>query len=150
MSDYVFVVMAIVIAAISLTFLVRLDRKNRQKRDEQDRQEAADLMFKSIERMVEQDERGERLFLAVKAANDNRPSKSWQVRVGRIRNNAGAYSVIVQKRDPDGTAVGCGMQFDVHQDKLRYFLNFQEAGDMAPAEFEQFLELATSRVSAIA
>lgn len=149
MNDYIFLVVVIAAAVISLGFLIRRNDQNRRKRDERERQEAAQQQRKSLERALEQDELGERLFLAVKAANDNRPSKSWKVGIGKIKDNAGAFSVIVQKRDTDGTAVGCGMQFDVNRDRLHYFLNFQESGDMAPTEFENFLELATGKVSAI-
>lgn len=151
MQNHIIVIAVILAAAIGIAYLVIVDRKNRRIREEKDQQERNAQHAESMRRALEKDERGERLFQAVKkAANDNREGKVFEVSVGRLKQNAGSYSVIVQKRDPDGTAVGCGMQFDIQDDKLHYFLNFHEAGDMELTEFDKFVELATSRTAAVA
>lgn len=90
---------------------------------------------------------GDQLFATIKmAASQNaKVCESWQLKVGRLPNNAGAYSVTLYLVEPHWK--GCMMQFDVKPDKL-----YSLYGPYGPKEefvFEDFhimLEKAHQKV----
>ncbi len=139
----------VVVGAALLTFVLLLLLKRYQKTEREDIEKQQMKLFaqqlEQKERALQQ-ERGKRLWQTVTEAAKNRTGDVFQASHRRIKDNSGAYSVIVQKCDPDGTEVGCAMQFDVYPDRLHYFLNFNVSGDMPLSEFEEFLELARSSV----
>ena len=92
-------------------------------------------------------ERGEKLFAAVKEAAEKNPKVTdrWQLKVSRISQNGGAYSVILTLVEPHWH--DCMMQFNIRPDRLHSLYGPYGPEENFPIDFlDTMIERAVEKV----
>ena len=94
-----------------------------------------------------QEERGEKLFAAVREAAEKNPKVTdrWQLKVSRIPQNGGAYSVMLTLVEPHWH--DCMMQFNIRPDRLHSLYGPYGPEENFPIDFlDTMIERAVEKV----